>query len=245
MICLFIATILNNLCPKTMKQSINSSVLPLPFQTLGEEIANAILHGLGALLAVAGLVLLVLRGNGSLGAGPGSVAAAGAKTITSYVIFTAAMLCMFLASTLYHAIQHTGTKRIFRVLDHSAIYFFIAGTYTPFCLVGLRGALGWAIFGAEWVLAAAGITLHAVNYRPLKKFELAVYILMGWAIVIATVPLVRAISLLSLILLAGGGAAYMLGAFFYRKHETRGAHVTWHVFVLAGAICHWLSIWWL
>jgi hemolysin III len=223
-----------------MKQSINSTLLPLPFRTLGEEIANAILHGIGALLAVAGLVLLVLRGNGYLG-----IAATGAKTITSYVIFTAAMLCMFLASTLYHAIQHTGAKRIFRILDHSAIYLFIAGSYTPFCLVGLRGALGWTIFSAEWALAAAGITLHAVNYRPLKKLELAVYILMGWAIVIATVPLVRSISHLSLILLAGGGAAYTLGALFYRQHGTRGAHVTWHVFVLAGALCHWLSIWWL
>jgi hemolysin III len=227
-----------------MKQSINpvkkAALLPLPFQTLGEEIANAILHGLGALLAVAGLVLLVLRGNGYLG-----IAAGGAKTITSYVIFTAAMLCMFLASTMYHAIQHTGAKRILRILDHSAIYLFIAGSYTPFCLVGLQGALGWTICGAEWALAAAGITLHAVNYRPLKKLELVVYILMGWAIVIATVPLVRSISHLSLILLASGGAAYTLGALFYRKHETRGAHVTWHVFVLAGAVCHWLSIWWL
>jgi hemolysin III len=221
------------------KSTGRAAVLSVP-QTLGEEIANAILHGLGALLAVAGLVLLVLRGMGYLG-----IAAAGAKTIVSYIVFTAAMFCMFLASTLYHAIRHREAKRIFRILDHSAIYLFIAGSYTPFCLVGLRGALGWAIFGAEWALAAAGITLHAVNYRPLKKLELAVYILMGWTIVIATVPLAKSISQLSLILLAAGGAAYTLGALFYRRHGTRGAHVTWHVFVLAGACCHWLSIWWL
>ncbi|WP_010256171.1 PAQR family membrane homeostasis protein TrhA [Treponema primitia] len=231
-----------------MKDSLNhvkmpaskAAVLPLPFQTLGEEIANAVLHGLGALLAVVGLVLLVLRGKGYLG-----IAAAETKTVVAYVIFTAAMICMFLASTLYHAVQHTGAKRILRILDHSAIYLFIAGSYTPFCLVGLKGAWGWAIFGAEWALAAAGISLHAVNYRPLKKLELVVYILMGWAIVIATVPLVRSISRLSLILLAAGGVAYTLGALFYRKHEVRGAHVTWHAFVLAGAFCHWLSIWWL
>jgi hemolysin III len=230
-----------NLVKKSPGRAIgNAAVLSLPFQTLGEEIANSVLHGLGALLAVAGLVLMVLRGNGYL-----DIDAAGAKTVAAYVIFTAAMLCMFLASTLYHAIQHKGAKRIFRILDHSAIYLFIAGSYTPYCLVGLQGALGWAIFGAEWALAAAGITLHAANYRPLKKLELAVYLLMGWAIVIATVPLVRSISRLSLVMLAAGGAAYTLGALFYRKHETRGAHVTWHVFVLAGAICHWLSIWWL
>jgi hemolysin III len=231
-----------------MKQSINlvkGSSGRLPFQTLGEEIANAILHGLGALLAVAGLVLLVLRGMGYLGRGQQSLAAAGAKTVVSYVIFTAAMFCMFLASTLYHAIRHRGAKRIFRILDHSAIYLFIAGSYTPYCLVGLQGKLGWAVFGAEWALAALGIILHAVNYRPLKKLELAVYILMGWAIVIATVPLVKSISHRSLVLLAAGGAAYTLGALFYRKRGTRGTHVTWHVFVLAGACCHWLSIWWL
>ncbi|AEF85940.1 hemolysin-3 [Treponema primitia ZAS-2] len=212
----------------------------LPFQTIGEEIANSILHGFGAFLAIVGLVLLVLRGNGYLG-----VAAAGAKTITSYVVFTGAMFCMFLASTLYHGIQHVEAKRILRILDHSAIYLFIAGSYTPFCLIGLKGAWGWAIFIAEWVLAAAGITLHAVNFRALKKVELIVYLLMGWAIVIATIPLVRSISHISLILLAAGGVAYTLGALFYRKREIRGTHVTWHAFVLVGAICHWLSIWWL
>jgi hemolysin III len=222
------------------KTTPNSPTITLPYQTIGEEIANSILHGFGALLAVVGLVLLVLRGNGYLG-----FAAAGTKTVSSYVIFASAMLCMFLASTLYHGIQHVGAKRILRILDHSAIYLFIAGSYTPFCLIGLKGAWGWAIFGAEWALAAAGITLHAVNFRALKKVELIVYLLMGWAIVIATIPLVKAISHLSLILLAAGGAAYTLGALFYRKHETRGAHVAWHAFVLAGAICHWLSIWWL
>jgi hemolysin III len=152
---------------------------------------------------------------------------------------------MFLASTLYHAIQHVGAKRILRILDHSAIYLFIAGTYTPFCLIGLQGAWGWSILGVEWALAIAGITLYAVNFRLLKKIELAVYILMGWVIVISVFPLVKAISLVSLILLAAGGISYSLGTIWYRKHETRGAHVAWHVFVLAGAVCHWLSIWWL
>jgi hemolysin III len=220
------------------KSSPKAVVLALPSRTLGEEIANAILHGLGALLSLAGFVLLLLRGTGRLG-----VAAAGAKTVTAYIIFTIAMFCMFLASTLYHAIQQVEAKRIFRILDHMAIYLFIAGSYTPFCLVGLKGAWGWAIFGAEWALAATGISLHGTNNRLFKKFELVVYILMGWAIVIAMVPLIRSISRLSIILLAAGGMAYTLGALFYRKHEIRGAHVTWHVFVLAGAICHWFSIW--
>jgi hemolysin III len=213
---------------------------PLPFQTTGEEIANSILHGFGAMLAVAGLVLLVLRGSGRLGAAGG-----GAVAVTAYAIFTAAMICMFMASTLYHAIQHKGVKQIFRIFDHSAIYLFIAGTYTPFCLLALKGAWGWAVFGAEWGLAILGIVLYATNCKFLKKIELIVYLLMGWAIVASVVPLVKAISLPSLIFLAAGGVFYTMGTFWYRKHQTRGAHVTWHVFVLAGAICHYWSIWWM
>jgi hemolysin III len=150
---------------------------------------------------------------------------------------------MFCASTLYHAIQHEGVKRVFRVLDHSAIYFLIAGTYTPFCLLGLRGTGGWVLFSIEWVLAVAGISLHAVNFRPLKRTELGVYILMGWAVVFGWFPLSRALPRESLILLAAGGAAYTLGTLWYSKPHRRGAHVVWHIFVLAGAVCHWWAVW--
>jgi hemolysin III len=217
--------------------------IPLPFQTPGEEIANSILHGIGSLLAVAGLVLLVLRGIGQLGGGGG-----GALPVASFIIFTAAMITMFLASTLYHAIQHEGAKRVFRILDHSAIYLLIAGTYTPFCLVGLRGVWGvwgWTLFGIEWALALTGITLYAVNCKILKKIELGVYLAMGWAIVISIFPLFRSIPLVSLILLGAGGAAYTLGTLWYRKPQRRGTHVTWHVFVLIGAVLHWWAIWFL
>lgn len=231
----------------TMKQNISTPHAsyithpiprPLPFQTPGEEIANAILHGLGAGLSVAGLILLVLRANGRLnGAGGGAVAT------TAYVLFTAAMICMFLASTLYHAITHERAKRVFRVLDHSAIYLLIAGTYTPFCLLPLKGALGWTFFGVEWTLALCGITLFAVNSKFLKKAEVFVYILMGWAIVFSTFRLVSAIPLASLIFLFAGGIAYTLGTLWYGQKHRRGAHVIWHVFVLIGACCHWFSIW--
>jgi hemolysin III len=211
-----------------------AAIKRLPFQTLGEEIANSILHGLGAMLGVAGLVLLVLRGNGYLG---GSYN--GAKAVIAYVVFAAAMICMFLVSTLYHAIQHTETKRIFRIFDHMAIYLFIAGTYTPLCLLALKGAWGWAIFGVVWGLAVLGIVLYSVNCRFLKKIELMVYILMGWVILAGAIPLVKAVSLPSIIFLATGGVLYTTGTFWYRRH----AHVTWHVFVLAGAFCHYWSIW--
>jgi hemolysin III len=159
------------------------------------------------------------------------------------VIFTAALIGMFLASALYHGIQHEGAKRVFRVLDHSAIYFLIAGTYTPFCLLSFRGPWGWTLFGLEWGLAAVGIVLYAVNYRPLKKAEVAVYLFMGWAVAAGGPALFRALPLASLLFLAAGGISYTLGTLWYRKPYRRGAHVTWHVFVLAGAACHWWAIW--
>ncbi|MDR1908922.1 MAG: hemolysin III family protein [Spirochaetaceae bacterium] len=215
-----------------------SEALKLPFQTTGEEIANSVLHGLGVILSAAGFTLLALRAEGHIGGFPG-----GGMAKAGYLIYTATMLVMFLASTLYHAVQHQGAKRVLRVLDHSAIYLLIAGTYTPFCLVALRGVWGWAFLGAEWALAAAGITLYAVNWKFLKKAELAVYILMGWAIVAGWGPLSRALSRECLIFLIAGGAAYTLGTFFYSRHGKRGAHVAWHVFVLAGATLHWRSIW--
>jgi hemolysin III len=211
---------------------------PLPFQTPGEEIANSILHGIGAGLAIAGLVLLVLRANGYLGGSGG-----GAIAVTAYVLFTACMISMFLASTLYHAITHEGAKRVFRVLDHSAIYLLIAGTYTPFCLLALKGTLGLVFFCFEWACAVAGITLYSANSKFLKKAELAVYILMGWLIVFGAPRLARVIPLPSIIFLFGGGLAYTLGVVWYVQNARRGSHVVWHVFVLIGALCHWFSIW--
>ncbi|MDR3115286.1 MAG: hemolysin III family protein [Treponema sp.] len=211
---------------------------PLPFQTPGEERANGILHGLGVLLAVAGLVLLVLRAKGYLGGSGG-----GTMAVCSYSIFMAAMIAMFLTSTLYHTIQHEGVKRVFRIFDHSAIYLLIAGTYTPFCLLALNGPVGWICFGIEWALALTGITLHAVNCRILRKLERGVYIGMGWAVVFLGPRLVKAIPVSSLLLLMGGGLAYTLGVIWYSKPTRRGAHVIWHVFVLVGAVGHWWSVW--
>lgn len=209
---------------------------PLPFQTPGEEIANAILHGLGALLSIAALVLLCVKGTNAAG---------GALAICSYAIFTGSMFIMFLASTLYHAVQAEGPKRVLRVIDHGAIYLLIAGTYTPFSLLGFRGALGWVYFGIEWGLAAAGISLYAANVRFIKKIELIVYILMGWACVFGLFRLLRAIPPASSLYLFAGGAAYTLGTIWYSRKNRRGAHVIWHAFVIAGAILHWWSIWFL
>jgi hemolysin III len=213
---------------------------PLPFQTIGEEIGNSILHGLGALLAIAGLVLLTLRANGYLGGKGG-----GAPVVTILVIFTASMIILFLTSTLYHGIQHRGAKRVFRILDHSAIYILIAGTYTPFSLLGFQGAMGWTYFGVEWALAVTGICLYASGVRFIKKAELVIYVVMGWAIMGGGFWLSRVIPRESMILLIAGGIAYTLGIFWYRRKGRYMTHVIWHVFVLAGAALHWWSIWFL
>jgi hemolysin III len=207
-------------------------------QSRREEIANAILHGLGAVLAVAGLILLTLRARGELGGKGG-----GALELASLTVFAASMILMFLVSTLYHAIQHKKAKRVFRILDHAAIYLLIAGTYTPFSLLCLRGALGWTYFGFEWALAAAGITLYAMGLKFMKKIELALYILMGWAVIAGCYKLYHTLPRQSFIFLMAGGAAYTLGTFWYSRHKVRNAHVIWHFFVLAGAAFHWFSAW--
>ena len=225
----------------TIKRSFPAAVQnAIPLYTIGEEIANSILHGIGTLLAIAGLVLLSLKTRGLLG-----VQRAGGLDIIAALVFTAAMIGMFLVSTLYHAIQHKGVKQILRRLDHSVIFIFIAATYTPFCLSGLRGGWGWTLFAVEWFLALLGITLNILDSKTLKKIEVAAYIMMGWAIIIGFVPLIRSVPVKSIILLLAGGAAYTAGTIWYRKKNVKLTHVIWHIFVLAGTVCHWFSIWYL
>jgi hemolysin III len=212
----------------------------LPFYTIGEEITNSILHGIGVLGAMAGLVLLSLKTSGFL---DGQKAAAMDRV--SAILFASTMIGMFLISTLYHAIQHQGAKRIFRRLDHSVIFIFIAGTYTPFCLSGLGGAWGWGLFAFEWSLALLGITLNIFGFKSLKKIEMGIYVLMGWAIVVGLIPLVRSVPVISIVLLFAGGTAYTLGIFWYRKKSMKLSHVVWHTFVIAGTVCHWFAVWFL
>ncbi len=210
---------------------------PLPFQTPGEEIANSVLHGIGALLAVAGLTLLLLRGNGLYGGSESPP-----RVIVSYAIYGATLILLFLSSTLYHALTSERAKQIFRVFDHSAIYVLIAGTYTPFCLGPLSGPWGWTLFGLEWGLALLGITLYAIGLKVLKKVEVAVYILMGWAVVMGWGPLSRTLKTESLVLLIAGGLFYTAGTIWYGKKAKRWTHVIWHIFVLAGAVTHWFAV---
>jgi hemolysin III len=216
----------------------------LPFYSIGEEIVSSILHGIGAMGAAAGLVLLSLKTRGILGGQRASD-----LDIFAALLFTAAMIIMFLISTIYHAVQRQNIKRILRRLDHSIIFIFIAATYTPICLSGLGGTWGWSLFAVEWVLALIGITLNILdkisNIKVLKKFEVAAYILMGWVIIVGFIPLFRSIPSQSIILIFTGGTLYSLGTIWYRMKKIKHTHAVWHIFVIMGTICHWFSIWYL
>jgi len=227
-----------NSVSKNVKITKNTTASLQPLYTIGEEIANSVLHGIGALAAAAGLVLLSLKNTGVFDGHR-----ADDTDIVSTVIFAATMVGMFLVSTLYHAIQLQSVKRIFRKLDHSVIFVFIAGTYTPICLSGLRGAWGWSLFAIEWALALTGIIMNILDSKTIKKIEITVYIMMGWAIIIGFVPLIHRVPVISIIMLLAGGAAYTLGAVFYKKKSIKHTHVIWHAFVIIGAVCHWFSVW--
>jgi len=220
--------------------TIKNPFYSLPLYTTKEEIVNAILHGIGTMAAIAGLVLLSLKTGGIF-----SGVRAGNLEIAASIIFAATMTGMFLISTLYHAIQHRSIKGILRRLDHSIIFVFIAGTYTPICLIGIGGVWGWSLFAVQWSLALLGIIIKILCFKSLKKVQVAIYIIAGWVIIVGFVPLLRSIPLLSIILLFTGGIAYTLGTIWYRMKHIRFTHAIWHVFVMLGAVFHWFSVWFL
>jgi hemolysin III len=202
------------------------------FYSRGEEIANAINHGVGAVFGIAVLVVLVVLAQRQ----------GDAWRITAFSIYGASLILLYLASTLYHSIQHPKTKAVFRILDHSAIFLLIAGTYTPFLLIRLRGAWGWSLFGVVWLLAVAGIVLKAVFINRLKKISVLVYIAMGWLIVVALKPMLTRMPLPALWWLLAGGLCYTGGVAFYAMKSVRFSHAAWHLFVLAGSTCHFFAI---
>jgi hemolysin III len=231
-------------------------------QTPAEELANSLTHGLGVALSIAGLVLMVvfasLRGS--------------ARDVVGAAVFGSTLILLYLMSTLYHAFRGPRVKLVFKVFDHSAIFMLIAGTYTPFCLSSLRGAWGWTLFGLVWGLAVLGITFKAVFYRRLARVAFrpppvdhlhaipgtpdldpafvkrmgwvstVIYLLMGWLIVIAAVPLSRSLSPHGLYWLFGGGFFYSAGAGIYSFEKLPFHHALWHLFVVAGSACHVFAV---
>ena len=195
-------------------------------QTLGEEIANAVTHGLGVLLALASLPILVLH-------------AAGPAAVVGAALFATTMLLLYAVSTLYHALPPGRAKRWFNRLDHAAIYVFIAGSYMPFALGVLRGGWGWALFGIVWALAALGVAVKLADRLRHPLWSTALYLAMGWVVLPALPPLIRQVSTPGLAWLVAGGLAYTLGAVvFVFDSRWRYAHALWHLFVLGGSGCH-------
>lgn len=200
--------------------------------TRAEERAHVLTHGLGALLALTGLLVMVLdttrRGD------PWRIVAAS--------VYGTSLLLLYLISTLYHGLPPSRAKNVFRALDHSAIYLLIAGTYTPFTLVPLRGAWGWSLFGVIWGLALIGVAQEAVLRRRFRWISLTLYLLMGWLVVIAARPLAASLPSGGILLLAAGGAAYSGGIYFYLSRRVPYHHAIWHLFVLAGSACHYFAV---
>ena len=203
-----------------------------PRYTLGEEIASAVSHGIGAALGIAALAVLV-----SLAA----VRGGGAWAVVSCSIYGTCLILMFLASTLYHSLVPPRAKRVFRILDHEMIFLMIAGTYTPFLLIALRGPWGWSLFGAVWGLTVAGLVFQALctGHRWLATL---LYILLGWLIVVAARPLAAAVPPAALHWLLAGGLAYTLGAALYLLKSLPWHHPVWHLAVLGGAVCHFFAV---
>ncbi len=201
-------------------------------QTGGEEVANAITHGLGCLLSLAALPLLVWQAN-RLG---------GAADIVAASIFGATLVLLYGISALYHALPPGAVKSWFNRMDHAAIYLLIAGSYTPFTLGVLQGPWGWMLFGVVWGAAALGVTIKLLNRLRHPWLSTGLYVAMGWVAVVAAGPLVERVPLAGLAWLVAGGLCYTLGAVvFMLDNRLRYAHTVWHLFVLAGSVCHFFA----
>lgn len=202
------------------------------FYTKGEEIANAITHGIGAALAIAALVLLIV-----FSAMKGTV-----WHVVSFSIFGATLVILYLESTLYHSLTNKKVKRLFRKFDHMSIFLLIAGTYTPFCLTILRGTMGWIMFAIVWGSTIVGIVLKAFLTGKKDKLSTILYVVMGWLIVIAIKTMYLSMTFSGFLFLVIGGLLYTVGALFYSWDKLRYNHGVWHMFVIGGSVCHFFSV---
>jgi hemolysin III len=214
-------------------QTLSAPSSPHRTQSVGEEIANSITHGFGALFSVAVLVLLIVA----------AARRGTARHVVSCAIFGASLVVLYASSALYHALTAPRAKHVFQILDHASIYILIAGTYTPFTLVSLHGVWGWSLFAFAWSLAAAGIVFKSFGAARRPVLSTAIYILMGWCAVIAFRPLLAALDWQGFVWLFAGGLCYTSGVVFYALRRPY-MHAVWHLFVLAGSLCHFAAIYW-
>lgn len=211
---------------------IDSGTPPHSAADMRAELASALTHGLGAVAALAGGAILItlaaLKGdNWQLGAA---------------IVFGVTLLLLYVASTLYHSIQHPVLKARLKVFDHCAIYLLIAGTYTPFTLIGLRGPWGWGLFIAIWTLAVFGVVFKLFYTGRFKLLSTAIYIAMGWLVIVAIKPMLQSLDAWTLGWLLAGGLSYTLGTYFYHRESIRYSHAIWHMFVIGGSVCHFIAV---
>ena len=198
----------------------------------GAEIANCVTHAAALALGILAVPLLIV-----LAALRGS-----AWHVVGVSVYGATLIALYAASTIYHACRAPRLRKVFQVLDHSAIYLLIAGTYTPFALVNLRGPWGWTLLGLVWGIAVFGITWKIVNTQRFPAVSIASYLIMGWLAIIAIKPLAAAVPLAGIIWLLAGGLAYTVGTVFYGLKKMAYHHAVWHVMVVAGSVCHYLAV---
>jgi hemolysin III len=200
-------------------------------QRLGDIVANSVTHGVGAALALAGAVVLTV-----------TVAGGTARQVASCAVFGCTLVLVYLSSTLYHSLVRTRARHVLRIIDHSAIYLLIAGTYTPFALVSLRGRLGWLLFGTVWGLAVLGIVFKSFAIERFAIASVVVYVGMGWLGVFVMHPLVHALTWHGISWILLGGLLYTAGIVFFAFDRLSYFHALWHLFVLAGSTCHYFAV---
>lgn len=201
-------------------------------QSLMEEIFNAASHGLGAMLSVAALVILVIFahfGSDTMG-------------MVSSILYGSSLILLYSCSTLYHAVTSRKAKTVFQIIDHCSIFLLIWGTYVPVALSLIGGTRGWILFGVQTVCAVVGIILNAIDFKKWKKFSLALYLIMGWCVVVNAKMVLELIDRVGLVLLLGGGIAYTVGVYFYAHKNRHFSHFVWHIFVLAGSVTQFLFV---
>ncbi|HEX8391982.1 MAG TPA: hemolysin III family protein [Longimicrobium sp.] len=202
-----------------------------PSDTPREELANALTHGVGALAGAVGAVILVA----------GAALHGDVWQIVSSAVFGASLVLLYTASTLYHAARNPRTKARLKILDHCAIYLLIAGSYTPFTLIALRGGWGWSLFGVAWGLAVAGVIFKLFFTGRFPRISTGIYVGMGWMVIVAIVPMLQRLSGTTLAWLVAGGLTYTAGTVFYHNRRPY-AHAIWHLFVLGGSVCHFIAV---
>lgn len=200
--------------------------------SLGEEIANSVSHGIGAIASAVGLGFLIWL----------SVQYGDIWHVVSTTIYGISLILLYSASTLYHAIPNPSAKRIFQLIDHSMIFVLIAGTYTPFALVSLRGPWGWSLFAVVWTIAIAGILLETMKKERIKWLSLSLYLGLGWMAIVVIKPMLDMVPTVGLLFLLAGGLSYSLGVVFYVRKQMMYHHAIWHVFVMAGSALHFCAV---